>query len=328
MKNPYKINNYCTNVHIYRGQLIFGDAYKIINELKKSHAPEKSSDPDPFLEWDEIQLDNLDWKKRHSIIASNHHGGCWTPIFDCQKEDKNVDALFIDTAAAHLFPHPFAKSDACGSKEHLKLLNEMIEKTLIKNKDLKVEKKVNLELNFPSGKILFMQSAKEVRFETKDEGFEIDYKTKTEEEIYSELYKLYYKPKIKFINFQIPLEDYTLDFYVDELSYKGPGSHLMYPIKSAVEDLDWFANYYSKYFSDEKDIYKKRKPTKKEVEELKKWSDEQNERIGLKPESFEEHEERMSEPLIKKYKDYVERFGFTHGYYIVPENILDIDDYE
>ena len=177
MKNPYKINNYRTHVHIYSGQLIFGDAIEIIKELKKSHNPE-TSDPDPFLEWDEIQLDNLNWEKRHSIIASNHHGGCWTPIFDCQKEDKNVDALFIDTAAAHLFPY-YSNPDACGSKEHLKLINEMIEKTLIKNNDYAIEKKVDRELSFPSGKILFMQSAKEVRFETKDDKFRIDY-TKTE----------------------------------------------------------------------------------------------------------------------------------------------------
>ena len=64
MENPYKINNYRTHVHIYRGQLIFGDAIEIIKELKKSHDPEKASDPDPFLEWDEIQLDNLNWEKK------------------------------------------------------------------------------------------------------------------------------------------------------------------------------------------------------------------------------------------------------------------------
>ena len=34
-KNPYKIKGYRTHVHIYSGQLIFGDAYKIINELSQ-----------------------------------------------------------------------------------------------------------------------------------------------------------------------------------------------------------------------------------------------------------------------------------------------------
>ena len=314
-KNPFKINAYATHVHIYRGQLIFGDAFEIIKELKKS------SEPNPFDEWDEIQLENLKWDKAHAIVASNHHGGCWTPIFNCEKENKNTDAIFIDTAAAHLFPY-FSRPDACGSKEHLKLINEMIEKTLIKNNNYAIEKKVDRELSFPSGKILFMESAKEVRFETKDGKFKIDY-TKTEEDIYKQLYKLCWKPDIKFLNFELPLEDYTLDFYTDELSIKGKCTHLMYPIKSLVEDLDWFAHYYAKFIGDEKDIHKKQKPSKESVKHIKNWQDRFFKSIGMKTESEDEIEQTMQTPLIEKYKDYVERFGFVHGYYIVPYDIID-----
>ena len=49
-------------------------------------------------------------------------------------------------------------------------------------------------IGYSLGKILFMQSAKEVRFETKDKKIEIDYKTKTETEIFFQLYNLFYEP--------------------------------------------------------------------------------------------------------------------------------------
>ena len=320
-KNPYKINNYRTHVHIYRGQLIFGDAFEMIKELKKSQDP-KYSEPDPFIEWDEIQLEDLKNFKAHKIIASNHHGGCWTPIFDSVKEEGNADSLFIDTAAAHLFPY-YSKPDACGSKEHLKLMNEMIEKTLIKNNDYPLEKKPDRELGFPSGKILFMQSSKEVRFETKENNFKIDY-SKSEEEIYEQLFKLCWNPEIKFINYEHPLESHSLDFYVDNLSFQGTCSHLIYPIKSLVEDIDWFAHYYAKFIGDEKEIHKKQKrPQKEQIKASKEWQERFLKPLGLKAESETEIEQRMQEPLINRYKDYVERHGFIHGYYIAPYDIID-----
>ena len=43
----------------------------------------------------------------------------------------------------------------------------------------------------------------------------------------------------------------------------------------------------------------------------------------MKTESKDEIEQRMQAPLIEKYKYYVERFGFVHGYYIVPYDIID-----
>lgn len=325
----YKINQYNSSIHIYRGVLVIGDAYEMISEIKKGDAYFNFFYDDKKTEEYINPIDKLDEFKTYRVFSLNHHGGCWTPIFNSEREGQFTDAYFIDTASAHLH-HSWWKPETCGSKEHLKLLNQMIEKSLDKYHKSPVDKKTlkrkvwgSIEISIPSGKILFMGASNEVPFTTKGEEIKIDYKTKTKEEIFEQLHKLCFEPKCKFVNFQTPFDEYTFDFHVDNLSFKGHSSHLIYKIESLVEDIDWFATYYAKYYIEEKDIHKKQKPTKKEVEEVKKWSDEQSERYGLKPRSFKEHEERMSEPLIERYKYYIKRFGFTHGYYLVREDILD-----
>ena len=81
-RNPFKINTYQSHVHIYGGQLIFGDAYEIIKVFKKGHDVKVVH---PF-ESNEIQIKNLKKNKIHSFVSSDHDGGCWTPIYTCKKK--------------------------------------------------------------------------------------------------------------------------------------------------------------------------------------------------------------------------------------------------
>ena len=318
-KNPFKINTYQTHVHIYGGQLIFGDAYEIIKVFKKDHDVKNVH---PF-ESNKIQIKNLKQNKIHSFVSSDHDGGCWTPIYTCKKKSNYVDSIFIDTAAAHLFPY-YKCPDVCKSKNHLKIINEMIEKVLLENKEkIGTKKDVARKLNFKSQSILFTQSGGIVNFHTKDDKFRMDY-TKTVEEIYKQLDKLYWNPDVKFLNYELQEEEITFDFYVDGLSYGGYGgnSHLMYPVKSLVEDVDWFANYYAKFYGDERDLYAKQKPKKEDIKAVKKFQDKYSFLgVGLNnsfTEDEDEIEQSMQKPLIESYKSYVEEHGFIHGYYIVP----------
>ena len=125
--------------------------------------------------------------------------------------------------------------------------------------------------------------------------------------------KLCFDPPCKFINFGTPIEDYTFDFYVDGVS---DDTFCVFKVESLEEDIDWFANYYAKYYSDEKDLYKKENPDIENVKTMKKWSEKARSFLGIK-QSLKEVKEVISEPPISKYKDYVKRHGFTHGYYLV-----------
>ncbi len=82
------------------------------------------------------------------------------------------------------------------------------------------------------------------------------------------------------------------------------------------KNIDWFANYYSKYYTDQKDLYKKQNPDPKDVKWILKWSEKITSMLGIKKTSKMVKEE-MSEPPISMYKDYVKDHGFTHGYYLV-----------
>ena len=296
-----EINERNLQVHIYNGRLFIGDAYTMINELKKEsplinfYLDKDASHTNP--------IEKLNKDKRYPFFSLGAYGGCWTPIYSSEREGHNTDAYFIDTAAAELGVS-FPLSEANGSKEHLKLLNQMIEKSLKRDIEL-------FEFEIPSRRVLFMGAANKVPFETK-EDFKIDYK-KTTEDIYTDLKKLCFDPPCKFINFGLPLEDYTLDFYVDGVS---DDTFYVFKVESLEKDIDWFANYYAKYYSDQKNLYKKENPNIEDVKKMKKWSEKVRSMLGMK-QTLKEVKEKMSEPPILSYKDYVKDHGFTHGYYLV-----------
>ena len=299
----HKINQHNNHVHIYNGRLFIGDAYKMIDELKKEsplinfYLDKDASHTNP--------IEKLNKDKWYNFFSLGPYGGCWTPIFSSERENQNTDAYFIDTAAAHLKPYSYTP-DAFASKDHLELINQMIEKTLESG-----EREL-CEFSVPSRRLLFMGAADKVPFETKEEDFKIDYK-KTTKDIYTDLETLCFDPPCKFVNFDTSIEDFTFDFYVDGVS---DDTFLVFKVESLEKNIDWFANYYAKYYTDQKDLYKKQNPDPKDVKWILKWGEKITSMLGIKQTS-KMVKEKMSEPPISMYKDYVKDHGFTHGYYLV-----------
>ena len=310
----HKITHFLTTVHTYKGVLCIGDAHEIIDQIKKGDAGVNYFYNEGTESYINPAEKILQTNKGFKVFSLDHHGGCWTQIFNHEDKNSQTRALFIDTASAHL-SYSKDKAEKNGSKAHIKLINQMIEKSM-KNYDenSKDSKFWPGELYFNSGSLLFMGSGDEVSFNSVDPKVKIDY-SKTKEEILVDLEKLCFSPTCKFINFGTPFEDYSLDFYVRELAQKG-GDWAMYRIESLEKDVDWLASYYNEFYNDEGDLYKKKEVSTKDAIESKKQTDELSVGSILKR-SLEETKESMSKPEIERYKSHVKTYGYTLGYYLM-----------
>ena len=318
-KMKHKITKSLTTVHTYRGVLCIGDAHEIIDQIKKGDAGVNYFYDEGTESYINPAEKVLQTNKGFKVFSLDHHGGCWTQIFDHERKDGLTKALFIDTASAHL-THSFHKAEKNGSKAHIKLINQMIEKSM-KNYDenSKDSKFWPGELYFNSGSLLFMGSGDEVSFNSVDPKIKIDY-SKTKEEILDDLENLLFLPTCKFINFGTPYENYSLDFYVNELAFKG-GDWTMYKIESLEKDVDWLASYYNEFYNDEGDLYKKKEVSTKDAVESKKKTDESSVGRILKR-SLDKTKESMTEPEIERYKRHVKTYGYTLGYYLMHSSDL------
>ena len=61
----YKINQYNSSIHIYRGVLVIGDAYEMISEIKKGDAYFNF-----FSKWNKYNLTSLDFRTT-CIVSKN-----------------------------------------------------------------------------------------------------------------------------------------------------------------------------------------------------------------------------------------------------------------
>ncbi|MBD1173432.1 hypothetical protein IDG88_02570, partial [Pelagibacterales bacterium SAG-MED03] len=86
-------------------------------------------------------------------------------------------------------------------------------------------------------------------------------------------------------------------------------------IPSLEKNLTWFSNYYAKYFTDEKNINKKQKLDKKKINMLKNWKDEKFKNLGIDP-NLVDIEKEFTKAPIEKFKEYINEFGYLHGYLI------------
>ena len=295
MRKIFEINNFETNVHVYSTKLIFGDAHHLIEKMKTDDAYFNhfyDDDKDEYIN----SIDKLSPLKTYEFISFPSSGGCWTPIYSSQAKNKNVDAFFIETAATEIDSTP-ANSKLKGSKEHLKLINEMIANSIPQKSVMptdkpfgKIDWNSGLELLIESGKVLFMEADQEVKFTPKEKDYKIDYKQKTEK-IFEELYNITWEPKFKFINFGTPEDSYTNDFHADYVSTSEQAprvsTHYLFKVFAKHKDFDWFNNYFWTYY-------------------------------------FDGTRDEKTKKLCKDWvKDYIDSYGYVLGYYIANVKMLD-----
>ena len=290
-----------TNVHVYSLPLVVGDAHHIINRLKDGEAYLNyfyNDNSENFIN----EIDNIK-EKEVECFTLNFGGGRWFPVFDLLKDKKNYEfeGYFIDCASSELAPY-FQRPKCFFSDEHIEIINKNLQISL-KNKPL-------FNLRTKSKKILFMETDDKVKFNTKDE-VNIDYSLSTEK-IFNQLYDIYNSDKIKFINFDHSIDSSTFDFHIDKLS---SNKYEVYKIESFRKDIDWFATYYAKFHTDEKDIYNRKKRSKEVIKKSQKWMEQFTKPLGLDLDKVNEIYDPNA-PSIESYKSFVKDYGFFHGYYL------------
>tara|TARA_Y100000816_G_C26036166_1_gene542547 strand:+ start:210 stop:1148 length:939 start_codon:yes stop_codon:yes gene_type:complete len=298
------------NVHIYGLSLAIGDAHFLIDKIKSGDAytdyfynidGEREGEPEGFVN----EVENIIGKSVECFTL-NKSGLGWFPIFASYSQ--GVDGYYIDFAGAENTPW-FQRPECFFEKEHIKIINSMIEKSL-QNKPI-------FELNFPSKRILFMETKDEVQFYTEDE-IKVDY-SKSTENVFNQLQNIYYneytynkKKKIKFINAEHPTTEYTWDFHINTLS---SNKFQVYKVESLIKDIDWYATYYAKYHTDQKDIYKRKTVSKEVKETMDEWTSRQPLGKEMK-QILELANYDPNAPEIESFKMTVEQHGFLHGYYL------------
>ena len=209
------------------------------------------------------------------MFTLDHTGGGWTQIFACKDKNELCKAFFIDTLSTEFSIEAY-HGEKFASKEHIELINQMIEKSL-KNydDDSKDHNKWPGELYFNSGNLLFMQADSEIKFYPEDESVKIDY-SKNKEEILEDLNKLCYDPPCKFMNFNTAaghvVETFSNDFFIVPLAWKG-GSWDLYKIESLEKDVDWLASYHNNFYEQSGNLYKSKKVSTELAVEAKSRED-------------------------------------------------------
>ena len=297
-----------TNVHIYGLSLAIGDAHFLIDKIKAGDAyteyfynidGEREGEPEGFVN----EVDNI-IGKTVSCFTLNNGGLGWYPVFDSYakgKEYLEIDGYYIDHGGATTTPY-FQRPKCFFEKEHITIINSLIEKSL--------ENKPLFTLSFPSKKILFMETKDKVQFYSEKE-VEVDY-SKPTSKVYDQLHKIYEDETIGFINADIPTTEYCYDYHLDQLS---SDKFEVYKVESLVKDVDWYAAYYAKFHTDQKDIYKKKSFSKEQQEKFDNWLSGQLLANEMK-EILDKINFDPAAPPIEKFKMNVDQYGFLHGYYL------------
>ena len=162
-----------------------------------------------------------------------------------------------------------------------------------------------------------METKDKVQFYTEKE-ITVDY-SKSTDKVFDQLLNIsnndYYpdkKKKITFINAQHPTTEYCWDFHIDKLSSK---KFEVYKVESLVKDIDWYAAYYAKFHTDEKDIYKRKITSNEDQNKMDEWLSKQPLANEMK-EILDLANFDPNAPEIENFKTTVDLHGFLHGYYL------------
>ena len=314
MSKVYRLQNYNknlqwhTNVHIYGLSLAIGDAHFMIDKIKAGEAyteyfynidGERKGEPEGFVN----EVDNI-LGKTVNCFTLNISGLGWFPVFDSYapgKEYLEIDGYYIDYGGA--VTTPWFQSPKCFfEKEHIKIINSLIGKSL--------EKKPLFTLSFPSKKILFMETKDQVQFYTEKE-LRVDY-SKPTSKVYDQLLKIYEDEKLGFINADVKTKEYCYDFHLDQLS---SDKFEVYKVESLVKDVDWYAAYYAKFHTDQKDIYKRKITSEEDQNKMDDWLSKQPLANEMK-EILDLANYDPNAPEIESFKTTIDLHGYLHGYYL------------
>ena len=297
-----------TNVHIYGLSLAIGDAHFMIDKIKAGEAyteyfynidGEREGEPEGFVN----EVDNI-LGKTVNCFTLNISGLGWFPVFDSYapgKEYLEIDGYYIDYGGAVTTPW-FQRPKCFFEKEHIKIINSLIEKSL--------EKKPLFTLSFPSKKILFMETKDQVQFYTEKE-LRVDY-SKPTSKVYDQLLKIYEDEKLRFINADVKTKEYCYDFHLDQLS---SDKFEVYKVESLVKDVDWYAAYYAKFHTDQKDIYKRKITSEEDQNKMDEWLSKQPLANEMK-EILDLANYDPNAPEIESFKTTIDLHGYLHGYYL------------
>ena len=297
-----------TNVHIYGLSLAIGDAHFMIDKIKAGEAyteyfynidGERKGEPEGFVN----EVDNI-LGKTVNCFTLNISGLGWFPVFDSYapgKEYLEIDGYYIDYGGAVTTPW-FQRPKCFFEKEHIKIINSLIEKSL--------EKKPLFTLSFPSKKILFMETKDQVQFYTEKE-LRVDY-SKPTSKVYDQLLKIYEDEKLGFINADVKTKEYCYDFHLDQLS---SDKFEVYKVESLVKDVDWYAAYYAKFHTDQKDIYKRKITSEEDQNKMDEWLSKQPLANEMK-EILDLANYDPNAPEIESFKTTIDLHGYLHGYYL------------
>ena len=308
MKKHNKNLQWHTNVHIYGLSLAIGDAHFMIDKIKAGEAyteyfynidGERKGEPEGFVN----EVDNI-LGKTVNCFTLNISGLGWFPVFDSYapgKEYLEIDGYYIDYGGAVTTPW-FQRPKCFFEKEHIKIINSLIEKSL--------EKKPLFTLSFPSKKILFMETKDQVQFYTEKE-LRVDY-SKPTSKVYDQLLKIYEDEKLGFINADVKTKEYCYDFHLDQLS---SDKFEVYKVESLVKDVDWYAAYYAKFHTDQKDIYKRKITSEEDQNKMDDWLSKQPLANEMK-EILDLANYDPNAPEIESFKTTIDLHGYLHGYYL------------
>ena len=308
MKAHNKNLQWHTNVHIYGLSLAIGDAHFMIDKIKAGEAyteyfynidGEREGEPEGFVN----EVDHI-LGKTVNCFTLNISGLGWFPVFDSYapgKEYLEIDGYYIDYGGAVTTPW-FQRPKCFFEKEHIKIINSLIEKSL--------EKKPLFTLSFPSKKILFMETKDQVQFYTEKE-LRVDY-SKPTSKVFDQLLKIYEDEKLGFINADVKTKEYCYDFHLDQLS---SDKFEVYKVESLVKDVDWYAAYYAKFHTDQKDIYKRKITSEEDQNKMDEWLSKQPLANEMK-EILDLANYDPNAPEIESFKTTIDLHGYLHGYYL------------
>ena len=308
--------NPITSIHHYSGRLLFGDAIKILAEMKKGNAYFNSF----YNEKKQVfvnEIENLKSNQKIEFFTLPYEGGAYHELFYLKNKIGEGIGFYIDTASAYFVQEPW-KPEVFYTDEHRYFLGDIISASL---------KKAKLHSKFycKSKSILATECGDNVKF-VSDEQRCLDHTKMSIKEVKKKLDELCYEPKCTFVNFVGTRNDkLSHDFFID-----GDDFHTNFSIfelkidhikkSSKNEKILDFATYYSKYYTNETNLFENIKLSEKDEEYvknyMKRWTSEQLDNYELDLDKLGIETDQSQAP-IERFKDHIKDHGTTMGYYFI-----------